>query len=455
MSHSIPRAWMAWKAIMRSRYATITILLTFPGISAYVGSIEAAQVTASGFMLKVDGKPFVIKGMNYAPVPIGVVPGDPPHGDYFTPNFANVWKPDIDKMREAGINVIKLYAGDPGKNAGQPDSGGNWKAFLDYLWNNGNRPVYVIMFSYTQGGVIANGENPRFPADVKLFGAYMQHYKEMVASTVKHPAVFGYMIGNEIFDATAANAQFWVNFGKLIDAAVKAGTDVGKKPFITTALTDVVGYWPAIELGEQSGQVKNIDAWSINIYRGPELGGSGNSPFTTYAALMKQLGLKKPMILGEWGTPHTTRPAPGKYGQDVREPCINLDDVPPNDIGAGRPYFDAKEVGAFLNGLWDVIKGNVGAKNAQVCVGGFIFEWSDEYYKAGEQFRSKQVGNPNFVGGSFAGSYGDEAGYGVTSDVDASAYGLGRPNITRTLFKGYHEMKKFYNASSHTGGELY
>jgi hypothetical protein len=41
------------------------------------------------------------------------------------------------------------------------------------------------------------------------------------------------------------------------------------------------------------------------------------------------------------------------------------------------------------------------------------------------------------MGTRFAGSYEDEAGFGVTSGVDASAYGLGRPNISRTLLKGY------------------
>ena len=134
---------------------------------------------------------------------------------------------------------------------------------------------------------------------------------------------------------------------------------------------------------------------------------------------------------------------------------FNLDDVAPSQIGPRKDYFDAKETGAFLTGLWDIITANIGAKGAQVCVGGFVFAWSDEYYKAGPGFQSKQVGNPNFVGGSLAGSYYDEAGFGVTSDVDASAYGAGKPNITRVLFKGYQAVKVFYNASSHTGGDLY
>ena len=57
--------------------------------------------------------------------------------------------------------------------------------------------------------------------------------------------------------------------------------------------------------------------------------------------------------------------------------------------------------------------------------------------------------------GAFAGSYYDEAGFGVASAVDQSAYGQGKPNISRSLFKGYNAVKTFYNASSESGGDLY
>src|SRR5215831_19465024 len=151
----------------------------------------SAVVTADGFQIKLNGQPFVIKGMNYSPVPIGAAPRYIPYGDYFIPYYANVWKPDVDNMRAAGINVIKLYAGNPALNAGAPGTAGNWKAFLDYCWNGGNKPVYVVMFSYTQGGVIVQGGTG--------FNDYIRQYGELVKSTVKHPAVFGYLVGNEIF----------------------------------------------------------------------------------------------------------------------------------------------------------------------------------------------------------------------------------------------------------------
>jgi hypothetical protein len=409
-------------------------------------------VTISGTILNVDGKRFAIKGMNYSPVPIGTYPGNIPYGDYFVPNYENVWKQDIDKIRQAGVNVIKLYAGNPDLNAGAPGSGGNWKDFLDYCWNGGTNPIYVVMFSYTEGNVIAGGGTG--------LNDYSKQYEELVKSTVKHPAVFGYLIGNEIFRGVTQNPQFWINFGKLIDAAKSAGLSQGQKPFLTTATEDdftLEATWPAIKLGEESGQIKNIDAWSINIYRGPQLGGLSDSPFKQYADLMKSLGVTKPLIVGEYGTPHTTRPAPSVYGTTSIEPITNLDDVPASEMGIGKPYYAAIPVAIFLTGQWNTIKANLASKTAQICVGGFIFEWCDEYWKAGANYYNVQVGGPDgrFKPTKFAGNYEDEAGFGVTSAVNQSFYGKGKPNISRTLFKGYEAVKDFYNASSHSGGELY
>jgi hypothetical protein len=167
-----------------------------------------------------------------------------------------------------------------------------------------------------------------------------------------------------------------------------------------------------------------------------------------------QTPLKKPLILGEWGTPHTTRPI-GVYGQSATQPVSNLDDVPESQMGTGQPYFAAQPVATFLTTQWNTIKINLKAGPNQVCAGGFIFDWCDEYWKAGNNFM--QIGGPSagFQGGAFAGGYWDEAGFGVTSAVDQSTYGQGKPNISRRLFKGYGAVKTFYNAASDLGDELY
>jgi hypothetical protein len=102
-------------------------------------------------------------------------------------------------------------------------------------------------------------------------------------------------------------------------------------------------------------------------------------------------------------------------------------------MGPGQPYFAATTTSQFLTTQWQTIIANVGAGTNQVCVGGFIFDWCDEYWKGGNP--NVQQGGPNqgFQGGAFAGGYWDEAWFGITSAVDQSQYGNNQPNINRTL----------------------
>jgi hypothetical protein len=50
----------------------IVLILLFA--AATIPHATGAVVTADGFQLKLNGQPFVIKGMNYSPVPIGAAP---------------------------------------------------------------------------------------------------------------------------------------------------------------------------------------------------------------------------------------------------------------------------------------------------------------------------------------------------------------------------------------------
>jgi hypothetical protein len=439
----------------RGLAASLGILLAIFSIS----SPKAATVTTNGFDLFVNGTRTVIKGMNYSPVPIGAQPSDPPYGDYFVPNYSNVWTPDIQSMRAAGVNAIKLYAGNPGLNAGQPGTAGNWKAFLDACYNGGTNPIYVVMFSYIQGDVIAAGG--------AAYNQYVSDYQAMVSSTVTHPAVLGYCVGNEIFGGTVTtNPTFWQNFGALLNAARAAGQSQSVIPFLMTATNDnytPADSWPAIKLGEASGQLGSLNAWGINVYRGPLFGGAGNSVFLQYQQLMASLGKTKPLILGEWGTPHSTRPAstppsqPGYYGATGQASVspINLDTIPQSQMGQGQPYFAATTTSQFLTTQWQTIKANIGAGTNQVCVGGFIFDWCDEYWKGTNP--NVQLGGPDqdFQGGAFAGGYWDEAWFGITSAVNQSQYGNGNPNISRTLNSAYAGVQAFYTSVTHLGTPLY
>ena len=58
------------------RFAKFTALIATVALTAAIASDNArgATVRAHGYVLQLNGAPFVIKGMNYSPVPIGAAP---------------------------------------------------------------------------------------------------------------------------------------------------------------------------------------------------------------------------------------------------------------------------------------------------------------------------------------------------------------------------------------------
>jgi hypothetical protein len=73
------------------------LVLVFDNISF------AAKVEIYGGQLLVNGEPFIIKGVNYSPVPIGIDPeGTSPYGDYFTGEYSPIYERDLPLLREIG-----------------------------------------------------------------------------------------------------------------------------------------------------------------------------------------------------------------------------------------------------------------------------------------------------------------------------------------------------------------
>jgi hypothetical protein len=433
---------------MHSRIA-IRCALVFATFCGAFHAAFATTVTVNGYQILVNGSRFVLKGVNYSPVPIGAEPRFPPHGDYFIPYYENVWKADIDLMRAAGVNSIRLYAGNPDLNAGAPGTSGNWKAFLDYLYNGNNKPIYVFMTSYLDQAAVEHGNDlPKFAGQ----------WVKLVKSTVNHPAVIGYTVGNEIFDKASKDSRsnFWKNYGKILDAAYNAGTSAGKAPFLIAAINDEPNgstpdqYWPVIKVGEESGQIAHLSGWAINVYRGPNFGEPGNNPIPNYRHQMDKLG-KIPLLIGEFGTPHSTR-SPQIYvngrthGDPGTGPIVELDSVQASQFAKGQPYEGGRSQGDYLVSEWKVIKEDYSKPGAASTVsGGFVFNWSDEWYKHGGD-ANVHAGGPNlsFFGPNFAGGYWDEKWFGITDAVGQKLYNGGKAPIKRTTHTGYAALKTMF-----------
>jgi beta-galactosidase/beta-glucuronidase len=230
-------------------------------------------VTVSGRQLRVDGKPFTIRGVGYAPTPIG---DDPevasPHGDYFTSDYSALYNRDLALLRQMGANTVRLWG---------------WKTsadhsdFLDAAYNNGNHPIYVIASYWLNANV--NISDPAVRQGIK------GEFTEMVAVHKNHPAVLMWAIGNEL------NAPWMYGdrddlFSLIDEMAQAAPLEEGSKPHpVTTPLADInLNH----TIANRDPEVPNLDVWSVQVYRGSSFG----SLFSDYTAASG-----KPLVITEYG----------------------------------------------------------------------------------------------------------------------------------------------------------
>lgn len=332
-------------------------------------------ITIRNRQVLLNGQPFQFQGIDYAPTPIGQNPNNWPNGDYFTSDYGDIYSRDLPLMREIGINTIKVYAWNI--SADHSD-------FLTKAYNGGTNPIYVLLTSYIEAGNVVGNVN-----------TYTQNYQTLAQNNKDYPAVIGYTVGNELnSEANRSNPAFWSALNK-IAGAVKA---IDPDHFTTTGLVDDG------MLSVQSGDayMTHLDAWGIDVYRGKSFG----NLFTTYEAASS-----KPLLITELGFPADTH----QNGS-----CVELPD-------------NAQAVADYLSDLWnEFLSNNAFSDPTKAASGIFLFEWTDEWWKGGNnnQQLCNGASTPAFPGG-----YWDEAWFGINGIAQGS------PNILSSraafnLFKG-------------------
>ncbi|HNS50121.1 MAG TPA: glycoside hydrolase family 2 TIM barrel-domain containing protein [Anaerolineae bacterium] len=311
-----------------------------PGSHAGAGKAPAAQqnasvlgatrVTVTGRRLLVNGQPFQVRGVGYAPTPIGDdVRYDWPYGDYFTAEHAAIYSRDLPLLRDMGANTVRLW----GWKYDSPEHG----PFLDAAHNGGSRPIYVIV-SYWLGA----GRDIHSPAGRQ---AIVDEFTQMVAIHKDHPAVLMWAIGNEL------NASWMYGdsddlFSLIDEMAAAAHAEEGESYHpVTTPLCDGPSPTSLIDtIAARDPQVPNLDVWSVQVYRGPSFG----SLFVDYAAVSG-----KPLAITEYG-------------------------IDAYDMAHGTEYelIGTPYQATYAEALWKEI-----AANPEVCAGGAIMAYSDEWWK--------------------------------------------------------------------------
>ena len=248
-----------------------------PGIIVTVYSRQPSNITTNGGQLLANGNPFLIKGVIYSPVPIGDDPDTmPPYGDYFTPEYSNIYNRDLPLLRQMGANTLRLWTWD-----GKADH----HDFLDAAYNNGANPIYII------AGYRINPDSdidPQSPGNIRQ--QLKADFRAMVATHKNHPAILMWAIGNDLNDASMYGGNLANLFSLINEMAAEAHAEEGNSYHpVTTALTDSN---LVATISAYDAAVPSLDVWGANVYRGNTFG----TLFADFKAVSS-----KPLVILEYG----------------------------------------------------------------------------------------------------------------------------------------------------------
>lgn len=406
----------------------------------------STEFTVSGRTILLNGQPFFIKGVDYGTSQIDSIYDQAPVANPLDNVYKGIWQPDLDLMRAAGVNAVKVYNVTLSSFKDIPNYSllvdqqpfpketGKIDDFLNAAWNGGKDPIYVVL-SLSFGG--ANVLQPDYK------NALAAAFKIIASQYGAYPAVMGISIGNEINAADLIVQPPWWKGLNDMDTAIKDGFKEANnaKKITTTTMIDgtkeVSGdeYLVTLFYGKKYGF--KVDTWGIDAYRGPSLG-----------KIWEQIKRStiKPTILAEYGSTAAYYPtSTATHGSNYS--CINYppgtDKKPYYGLPPPRPWEDATELlaGAGRNpgmqNLVDYVTTNqkeifansTGQGGLAVDSGGFYFEFSDEWWKSGWSHKhiGGFIGNLITANAEFAGCYDDEAWFGLYSDKISGSGGKPYP----------------------------
>jgi hypothetical protein len=203
----------------------------------------------------------------------------------------------------------------------------------------------------------------------------MADYKTLAAQLADNPAVMGFVVSNEANNGIARHhPAFWEWLDGLAAEIKKAAKDK------LTLIALVDDSMESVTLAEALGDhMPHIDIWGINSYRGTVSTGFDNL-FTSFSAASG-----KPLLVTEYGCPASGRSDGG---------IVELPD-------------NAQSQADYVKAHWQDI-----AANSNVAAGGYVFEWTDEWWKNGVPAAHDAGAAAN---SAFPGGWDDEEWFGIIS----------------------------------------
>ncbi|CAM3402305.1 Glycoside hydrolase family 2 catalytic domain-containing protein [Flavobacterium longum] len=328
---------------MRKLYLFFTFFI-FSSAAVAQGNSVVVSNGSDGSKLIVDGKDFVVNGMNWDYYPIGT-------------NYTySLWNQPDDFIKQAldeemgllknmGVNTIRVYAGMP-------------KKWIEYVYVN--HGIYTMLnHSFGRYGLDLNGAyvpNTEY-ADPQVREFLLAEVNKLATEYKDTKGLLLFLLGNEnnyglFWDGAETQnipmpervtTKRAVAMYKLLnEAAVSMKSIDGKHP-IAFCNGDLM-YLDII-----SQECKDFDIFATNVYR-------GNSFGDLFERVKKEYG--KPVLFAE-------------FGADSFNAITNQEDQ------TSQAY--------YLLGQWkEIYQNTAGLGKAQNAIGGFTFQFSDGWWKYGQ-----------------------------------------------------------------------
>ena len=387
------------------------------------GRIRLRQDANRHWRLLVDGRPYVIRGLSYQPSAVGQSPDDGTltRNDWMTIDRNDNGRPDgpfdtfVDANRnnrqdpdeptvgdfrlleELGVNTIRLYHHDALNTA-----------LLRQLYEQYGIMVLMgdLVGKYTVGSGARweDGTDYLDPVQRERMTASVQR---MVREFKDEPYVLMWVLGNEnnyagqhgIIGGQGNAAQHPEEFYRFLNGLAEWIHQ--EDPHHPVAIAN--GEWLFLDRIAQHAPA--IDVFGANVYRGWH--GFGRSFFEAV-----QEHLDKPVFISEFGCPA---------------------------FQAGEPVaVTERDQAVYHFSNWIDLEAHLAGRGVGNALGGVVFEWVDEWWKAGQPPRfsaSVQETTPNWSG-PFPGGKNYEEWFGLTGQGDGrlSPF-LRQPRLSYRLYQ--------------------
>ncbi|NMH28645.1 glycoside hydrolase 5 family protein [Flavobacterium silvaticum] len=328
---------------MRKLILLLTIVIFSPSVFSQGNKVVVVN-GSDGSRMMVDGKEFIVNGMNWDYYPIGT-------------NYSySLWTQSDDMIKQAldnemgllknmGVNTIRVYAGMP-------------KKWIEYVYVNYG--IYtMINHSFGRYGLTINGTyqpNTEY-SKPEVREMLMKEANQLATDYKDTKGLLLFLLGNEndyglFWDGAETenipmderkSTKRAVAMYKLFNDAALSMKNIDKTHPIAFCNGDL------LFLDIIAKECKDFDIFATNVYRGPSFG-------DLFERVKKEYG--KPVLFSE-------------FGADAYNAITSQEDQ------TSQSYY-------LLNEWKEIYQNTAGLGKAQNALGGFTFQFSDGWWKYGQ-----------------------------------------------------------------------